>query len=175
MVARTGAGTRLAGEARLGDTAAVITDGLLAGLAGGLTIAVWFLAYDFLQGRAFYTPTVLGAAVFRAGAGLDAPGTLAPALDLVLPFTWLHLLVFCIIGCVASYLLSVAERDPNYGFGVLLLFVVFEFGFVLTTQIMAESVLDALAWPAVLTGNLLAAIAMAAVLWRRHPQLDILP
>jgi hypothetical protein len=27
----------------------------------------------------------------------------------------------------------------------------------------------------VLTGNLLAAIAMAAVLWRRHPQLSILP
>jgi len=175
MAARTRADTRLAGDGRLGETAAVITDGLLAGLAGGLTIAVWFFAYDFFMGRAFYTPTVLGAAVFRGGSGLDAPATLAPSLDLVLPFTWLHLLVFCIIGGIASYLLSIAERDPNYGFGVLLLFVVFEFGFVLTSQVIAESVLDALAWPAVLTGNLLAAVAMAAVLWRRHPQLDILP
>jgi hypothetical protein len=156
-------------------TPAVITDGLLAGLAGGLTIAVWFFAYDLVMGRAFYTPTVLGAAVFRGSAGLESPATLAPTLDLVLPFTWLHLMVFCIIGGVASYLLSIAERDANYGFGVLLLFVVFEFGFVLTSQVIAESVLDALAWPAVLTGNLLAAAAMAAVLWRRHPRLDILP
>jgi hypothetical protein len=147
----------------------------LAGLAGGLAIAVWFFAYDLVMGRAFYTPTVLGAAVFGAGAGLDAPATLSPSLDLVLPFTWLHLVVFCIIGGVASYLLAIAERDANYGFGVLLLFVVFEFGFVLVSQMMAESVLDALAWPAVLVGNLLAAAVMATVLWRRHPQLAILP
>jgi hypothetical protein len=165
----------LAGDGRLGETATVVTDGLLAGLAGGLVIAAWFFVYDWLQGRPFYTPTVLGAAVFRSSAGLDSPETLAPSLDLVLPFTWVHLLVFCIIGGVASYLLSIAERNPNYGFGIVLLFVVFEFGFVLASQVFAESVVDALAWPAVLTGNLLAAIAMAAVLWRRHPQLSILP
>src|SRR5262245_61334980 len=116
MAARTGAEIRLAEEGRLGETAAVVTDGLLAGLAGGLTIAAWFFAYDFFQGRPFYTPTVLGAAVFRSGAGLDSPATLTPSLELVLPFTWLHLLVFCIIGGVASYLLSIAERNPNYGF-----------------------------------------------------------
>lgn len=121
------------------------------------------------------TPTVLGAALFRAGSGLEQPAALAPTLDLVLPFTWLHLLVFCVVGGVASYLLSIAERDPNYGFGVLLLFVLFQIGFVLVSQIFAESVLDALAWPAVLTGNLLAAVAMTAVLWRRHPHLAILP
>jgi len=93
----------------------------------------------------------------------------------VLPFTWLHLLVFCIIGGVASYLLSIAERNPNYGFGVVLLFALFECGFVFLSQTFAESALDALAWPAVLMGNLLAAAAMAAVLWRRHPRLAMLP
>jgi hypothetical protein len=175
MAIRTGTDTPLAEEHRLGETATTITDGLLAGVAGGLTIAVWFFLYDLVVGRAFYTPTVLGAAIFRAGAGLDAPATLSPSLELVLPFTWVHLLVFCILGCVASFLLSMAERDANYGFGVLLLFVVFEFGFVLTCQVLAESVLDALTWPAVLTGNLLAAAAMATVLWRRHRQLDVLP
>ena len=175
MATRTGANTRLAGDPRLGVSAATITDGLLAGLAGGVTIAVWFFAYDLVMGRAFYTPTVLGAAIFRAGTGLDAPATLTPSLELVLPFTWVHLHVYCILWCVASFLLSIAERDANYGFGVLLLFVVVEFGFVLACQVLSESVLDALAWPAVLTGNLLAAVGMAAVLWRRHPRLDILP
>jgi hypothetical protein len=140
-----------------------------------LVIAAWFFVYDLFQGRPFYTPTVLGAAVFRAGAGLESPNTLTPTLDLVLPFTWLHLLVFCIIGGVASYLLSIAERNPNYGFGVVLLFALFECGFVFLSQTFAESALDALAWPAVLMGNLLAAAAMAAVLWRRHPRLAMLP
>jgi len=176
MAVRTEAETRVAADGGVGITAAVVTDGLLAGLVGGLVIAAWFLAYDTLvMGRPFYTPTVLGAALFRSGVGLEAPATIAPSLDLVLPFTWIHLSVFCIIGATASYLLTIAERNANYGFGVLLLFVVFEFGFVLLCQVVAESVLDALAWPAVLIGNLLAASAMAAVLWRRHRQLSILP
>jgi len=36
-------------------------------------------------------------------------------------------------------------------------------------------VLRALTWPEVLVGNLLAAAAMAAVFWRRHPRLAIRP
>jgi hypothetical protein len=36
-------------------------------------------------------------------------------------------------------------------------------------------VLRALAWPAVLLGNLLAAAAMVGYFWRRHPNLTIRP
>ena len=39
-------------------------------------------------------------------------------------------MVFCVIGGIASKLLAVAERNLDLGFGILLLFVVFEFGFV---------------------------------------------
>ena len=42
----------------------------------------------------------------------------------------LHGLIFIVIGGIASRLLGVAEHNPNVGFGILLLFVVFEFGFV---------------------------------------------
>jgi hypothetical protein len=42
-------------------------------------------------------------------------------------------------------------------------------------MVFAEPVLHELAWPAVLVGNLLAAAAMAAVLWRQHPRLAIQP
>jgi hypothetical protein len=165
--------TAVAREESSGSGTAVYTDGMLAGVAGGGAIALWFLLVDVWNGRPFYTPTVLGAAVFGAGAG--DPATAIPSLDVVLPFTWLHLLVFVVLGVVASRLLAVAERDANYGFGVLLLFVIFEIGFVAASLVFAEQALRALAWPAVVVGNLLAAAAMAWVLWRRHPRLRVLP
>jgi hypothetical protein len=160
------------------DTApvsAVYTEGMLAGLIGAATIAVWFLILDTLNGRPFYTPTVLGTALFRGGAGLEEPETLAVSFEMVLTFTWVHVLAFVVIGGAASHLIAAAERNANLGFGVLLLFVVFECGFFAACVLFAQPVLRALAWPEVLVGNLLAAGAMAVTFWRRHPRLTILP
>jgi len=61
------------------------------------------------------------------------------------------------------------------GFGILLLFVIFEFGFVGAALVFAEPILRALAWPSVLVGNLLAAAVMAAYFWRQHATLRISP
>ena len=154
---------------------AVYADGLLAGVAGAVTIAVWFFIIDVFSGRPLYTPTVLGLALFRGGAGLAAPATIAPSFEMVLSFTWVHVLVFLLIGVAASRLIGLAVRNPSFGFGIVLLFVFFEFGFLLASTVIAEPVLHALAWPAVLVGNLLAAAAMAATRWWRHPRLTIRP
>ena len=150
-------------------SAAEYAEGIRAGLIGAATIALWFLVLDTLNGRAFYTPTVLGHVVFKGGAGLAEPASISPSLDMVLAFTWIHGLIFVLIGLFAARLLALAERDPNYGFGVLLLFVVFLVGFVAVCMVAAEPVLQALTIPAVLGGNLLAAGAMALV-FRRHRQ-----
>ena len=91
---------------------------------------------------------------------------------MVLVYTWVHGLVFCLIGGVASRLLALAERNLNLGFGILLLFVIFEFGFVGAAFIFAEPVLHALTWPAILIGNLLAAAAMAALFLASPPQFN---
>ena len=153
----------------------VYAEGILAGLVGAGTIALWFLILDTIRGRPFYTPTVLGTALFRGGAALSAPEQVPASLDLVLSFTWVHVLAFLLIGVAAARLIALAERDPDFGFGVVLLFVVFEFAFVLVSLAFAEPILHALAWQAVLVGNLLAAAAMAAVFRVRHPQLTIRP
>ena len=87
----------------------------------------------------------------------------------------MHLLVFLLIGVAASHLLALAERQASLGFGIVLLFVVFEFGFLLACTLFAEPVLQALAWPHVMIGNALAACAMAVFFWRRHPHLVIRP
>jgi len=154
----------------------VYQQGITAGVLGAATIAVWFFLVDLLSGHPlFYTPNVLGTALFRHGAGLEQPQTLTISPDTVLVYTWIHGLVFCALGGLAAKLLELADRDVHIGFGVLLFFVLFEFGFVGAAFIFAEPILHALAWPSVLIGNLLAAAAMAAYFWRHHPYLRVSP
>jgi hypothetical protein len=162
-------------ESRVERAEGVSQEGLIAGVLGAAVIAVWFLIIDTVAGRPLHTPTILGTAIFRGGAGLASPETVPVSLEMVVLYTWVHALVFCVIGGVAARLLAVAERQPNAGFGILLVFVVFEFGFLVVTLLFAEPVLHVLTWPAILGGNLLAALAMGAFFWRRHPTLQIFP
>jgi hypothetical protein len=161
--------------ARESELSSVYGEGIVAGLLGAATVALWFLVIDTINGHPLYTPTVLGTAVFRGGAGLEHPETLPVSFEMVLLFTWVHALVFAAVGGIAARLLAFAEHTANVGFGIVLLFVIFEFGFVAVTMIFAENVLRSLAWPAVLVGNLLAAAVMGAYFWRRHPNLNIEP
>jgi|SRR5438132_3265616 len=157
------------------EVTASYAEGIVAGLVGAATIAVWFFVLDAVRGKPFYTPTVLGTVLFHRGGGLDAPETLTPNFEIVMSFTWIHVLAFILIGLAASRLLALAERSPSYGFGIVLFAVFFMFGFLLACMVFAEPVLRALTWPEILVGNLLAAGAMTAVFWRRHPRLTIWP
>jgi hypothetical protein len=148
-------------------------EGLIAGLVGAATIAVWFLILDSLSGRPLYTPTVLGTALFRRG--VMPLSEVLPDLEMVLMFTWVHGLIFVAIGGIVARLLALAERNPSFGFGILMLFVFFECGFVVAAMLFAEPILHALAWPAVLVANMLAAAAMGGYFWLRHPNLRVQP
>jgi hypothetical protein len=156
------------------DVTRLYQEGLIAGLVGAATVALWFLIIDLIQGRPLYTPTVLGAALFSRGAGLPSPDTGAD-LGMVLMFTWVHGLAFVVVGGVVARLLAVAERQPSAGFGILMLFVLFEFGFIAGAMLFAQPVLRALAWPAILVANLLAAATMGGYFWLRHPNLRVRP
>jgi hypothetical protein len=175
MTARTGATTTVVPTSATTDTSKLYQEGIVAGIVGAATVAVWFLIVDSLNGRPLHTPTVLGVALFRRGADLASLATHPVSLEMVLMFTWVHGLVFAALGGVASRLLGMAERNPSVGFGVLLLFVVFEFGFTVAAMVFAEPVLKVLTWPAVLVANLLAAASMGAYFRLRHPTLRVNP
>jgi hypothetical protein len=162
-------------DSSLPETARLYLDGIIAGSIGAATIAVWFLLLDLVKGQPLYTPAVLGTALFQGTVVLASQQGAPPSLQMVLMYTWVHWLAFCVIGGIASRLLRAAEQNPNLGFGILLLFVVYEFGFVVVAMIFAEPVLHALTWPAILIGNLLAACGMASYFWSRHPSLKIWP
>ncbi|MFQ5846737.1 MAG: hypothetical protein ACE5IQ_03575 [Candidatus Methylomirabilales bacterium] len=175
MTARPGAIAGVVPGSDTHDMSKVYQEGIIAGLIGAATVAFWFLLVDTLTGRPLYTPTVLGAALFRGGAGLTAPAHLPVSWEMVFMYTWVHGLVFCVMGGLAARLLVFAEKNPNLGFGILLFFVAFEYGFVTAAMLFAEPILHALAWEAILIGNLLAAATMGGYFYSRHPHLTIRP
>jgi hypothetical protein len=175
MTARAGATAAPVDTVPIRDATRLYQEGMIAGLLGALTVAVWFLVLDTLSGRPLHTPTVLGTALFRRGAGLTSPDTLAVSLEMVAMFTWVHVLVFAALGVIAARLLELAEGNPRLGFGVVLLFVFFQFGFTLAAMLLAASVLQALAWPAIFVANLLAATTMALYFRHRHATMQIAP
>ena len=147
--------------------AGVRREAIVTGLLGAATIMIWFLILDVVDGRPLYTPTVLGTAlVHRGPVSLDDPQVSVP---MVLLYTLVHGLAFCLIGYVAAWLFAVAERHPPYIFGLLLFIIFFFCGFVSVMLLAEPTVLEVLTVPAVLAGNLLAAFVMGRYLWRRHP------
>ena len=150
-------------------------EGIVAGLIGASTIALWFLAVDTIRRRPLYTPTLLGTALFRGPGAIVSPENFSISLPMVLSFTLVHGLVFIAIGLAAQRLLRLAEKDANYGFGVILLSVIFLSGFLFVSLIFAAEILHALSWPAVLAGNLFALGAMSVYFRRHHPGFKMLP
>jgi hypothetical protein len=151
------------------------TDGVVAGLIGAGTVAVWFLLLDAFAGRPFFTPSLLGTALFRRGVTVEAAAAAPVSLEMVGMFTWVHALVFIALGGVASYLLTWVETKPSLGFGLILLFVVFQAGFTVVAAVLAPALMAAVGWVPVVTANLLAAAAMAVYLGWRHRTLSIAP
>jgi hypothetical protein len=157
------------------DTTRVYQEGIIAGILGALTIALWFLVVDVAQGRPFYTPTVLGTALFGRGAWPGTLESMPPSFEMVAMFTWVHLLAFAVIGIAVSRLIAMAEQHPGLGFGFVLLFVILTACFTAAAMIVAAPVLRALTLPSILVANLLAAAVMAGYFWLRHPKMAMRP
>jgi hypothetical protein len=148
--------------------ARVYLDGTIAGIIGAAIIALLFLFLDAVTRLPLYTPTVLGAGLFVGAADLASIEEVEVSLKLTLMYTWVHWLAFIAVGVIAAQFLSLTKRDLNLGLSIFLLFLILEIGFVGSWFVLAEPVLDELAWTMVLLGNLLAAIGMAIYLQLRN-------
>jgi hypothetical protein len=144
--------------------ARVYLDGVIAGIIGAAIIAILFLFLDAVTRLPLYTPTVLGAGLFVGAEDLASTEGVEVSLKLSLMYTWVHWLAFIALGVIAAQFLSLTKRDLNLAWSIFLLFLILEFGFVGTWFVLAEPILDELAWTMVLVGNLLAATGMAIYL-----------
>jgi len=147
----------------------ILGDGFEAGALGAVVVALWFLLIDSIEGRPFYTPSLLGTALTR-GPELAIRET-EISVGMVYAYTGIHFILFILFGILVAALVVQYERAPAIGYLLIVAAVIFELGFLVFILAFAKPLLEAIPWWAVLIGNLLAASAMGIYFVRRHPEL----
>jgi hypothetical protein len=146
----------------------IVREGIIAGFIGATSIAIWFLIVDTVEGRPFYTPTVLGIGLLSVFGPRGDEGAVAH----VIAYTIFHYGIFLGIGILVSYIVHRAEKDDTVLAVALILFVALEVGFYGLVAVLSQTrQLGALAWYQVMAGNLIAALTMGIYIWRTHPEL----
>jgi hypothetical protein len=146
----------------------ILREGFVAGCIGAAAVAIWFLIVDAVNGRPFFTPAMLGSAVFW---GVREPSQVVIEYSRIIGYTMIHVSAFIIVGVVAAALAAEVEVAPPTLYLLVVFFAVFEFGFYVTVAILAQPLLGSLAWWNVAIGNAIAAFGMGYYLWREHPKI----
>jgi len=163
----TGARPPISWWATLGQNR-VFKEGLVAGLVGAWTIALWFFMVDMGRGQPFFTPGALGSALFL---GSTDPTSVSISVATVAGYSIFHIGTFLALGFVAAAIAGYAEDTPPLILAAVMLFLAFEAFFMGLMALSAEFLLSALAWWAIVVGNVLATLAMGFYLWVKHPKL----
>ena len=150
------------------DVQRILREGFIAGLIGAGAVALWFLAVDLVNGRPFFTPAMLGTALFWGQAD---PAAVEVSFPAVIGYSMVHVLAFGLVGGVAAALARLVEDFPSTLFVVVVFFAIFEVGFYIVVAVLAQPLLGALAWSNVAIGNLIAALGMGYYLWQAHPRI----
>src|SRR6266516_1113497 len=77
----------------------ILREGFIAGCIGAAAVAVWFLVVDTLNGRPFFTPAMLGSAVFW---GVHDPARVIIQYSNIIGYTMIHVSAFVVVGCIAA-------------------------------------------------------------------------
>lgn len=146
----------------------ILREGFIAGCVGAAAVAAWFLIVDTINGRPFFTPAMLGSAVFW---GVRDPSMVVIEYSRIIGYTMFHVSAFIIVGTVAAVLAAEVEVAPPTLYLVVVFFAIFEFGFYVTVAVLAQPLLGSLAWWNVAMGNAIAASGMGYYLWHEHPKI----
>ena len=163
----TGARPPLSWWSTLGQNR-VFREGVVAGLVGAWTVALWFFIVDMGRGQPFFTPGALGSALFL---GSTDPSAVSISVVTVAGYSIFHIGAFFALGFVAAAIAGYAEDTPPLIIAAVMLFMAFMAFFMGLMALSAEFLLSALAWWAIVVGNVLATLAMGSYLWVKHPKL----
>jgi hypothetical protein len=145
------------------DRARVLSEGLITGLVGALTVILFYGILNLAEGHSFFaTAERLGLGLVTARAG---------EAGAVLAFNGLHVVVFLLIGLVAAWLVMETEKHPS--FFILALFIGVAGLFAVLAAFLSFSASTGAALPiaTILVASLAAGIGMGAYLLKAHPRL----
>jgi len=143
-----------------------LRDGLVAGLLGAASVAVWFFVLDLAAGRPFFTPAVLGAKVLQLLGGEFGGRGLAFHVAV---YTVIHVAFFAALGIATAVATNSMERKPSAINGFLVLFAILELAYLAGVGFASSSELfGAYAWWQFGIANLIAALLMGRYIWQTH-------
>src|SRR5206468_11207089 len=87
----------------------ILREGFVAGCLGAAAVALWFLIVDTINGRPFFTPAMLGSAVFW---GAHDPSGVVIEYSRIIGYTMIHVSAFVVVGCIAAALAADVEGAP---------------------------------------------------------------
>jgi hypothetical protein len=131
---------------------------VLAGVVGATALAIWFLVIDGSQGQPLRTPA------FLANALLGRDGIVMGGFGPVALYTLIHYGSFIVVGVVVSWLLTHVETTSPVLLGLVLGFGLFDIVFYGSVIVTGVNVVEALGWPEVLAGNLIAGVCLMKLL-----------
>jgi hypothetical protein len=131
-------------------------------------VALWFFIIDMGRGQPFFTPGALGSAPFLGSSALSAVDV---SITTVAGYSIVHIGAFFPTGFIAATIAGYAEDTPPFVIGAVTLFAAFEAFFMDVIALSAEFPLSALAWWAIVLGNVPATLSMGSYLWVKHPKL----
>lgn len=146
----------------------LVIAGMVTGLIGAASVALWFLILDALTGEPFFTPAALGSLLFLGAA---SPLEVDVNVGVIASYTLLHLAAFLLVGIALVWVADRLQRTPSLWLIGVLLFIMLEGLFIGTVGVLGEWVLGALGWWAVVVGNVIAVGAMGLWVWYTHPAL----
>ncbi len=135
----------------------ILGRGVIAGLLGGLSIAVWFLIVDSAQGVPFRTPALVAN-------GLMGRGGTEVGVGLIASYTFIHFFAFGAIGIGVAWVISKFPVSPGAVMGVVLGFLLFDLLFYGSVVVTGVDIVNELGWLEVLAGNVIAGLVLMKAL-----------
>src|SRR5262245_38666208 len=134
----------------------ILYDAFGAGSIGGSIVALFFLLLDTIQGRAFFTPSLMGTVLFTSTPAQTVSGV---RMDMVAYYTLVHFAVFGILGGVVAVLLRQVELHSKHPAVMLVtIFLLTEVLFVVAATTVMPGVVAVVGAPKIVAANLLGAV-----------------
>lgn len=130
-----------------------VTRGLTAGFLAGSTVALYFMFVDLFAAAPLRTPAFLSASLL----GLEG---MEVALLPIAVYTLLHYAVFLTLGLVLARIANGLAPGAYILLGLAVGIFLFDLLFYGSLIITGVDVVEALGWPIVLLGNLLAGVVL---------------